>query len=314
MRGEIVDPMKMRSSMQIDEIVHEFRGAGVFNAGRLAYAVTIFDEMIRCDARKFLGIAGALVPAGLGVLIADMIREGLVDVLVTTGANLVHDIIDALGEWHMKGSVICDDLELKEAGISRIYDVYLGSQAFVEFETFVHTFFDTLDDGIYPVSRLLKIMGEHIPGGSGSILKAAYECDVPVFTPAFSDSMLGLHSWICTQDRDILIDEIADIGEIVALTADEGPHGAVILGGGVPKNFILQSMLISPSEGFDYGIQITLDRVETGGLSGATLEEAKSWAKMREDAKTVTVYSDVTIALPMIVAAVYSMRERAING
>ncbi len=309
MRDIPVAPMKIRPGMRTDELIREFAGAGVFNAGKLADAVSVYDEMLKSDARKFLGLAGALVPAGLGVMIADMIREGFVDVIVTTGANLVHDIINALGDGHghMRGSALFDDIKLREKGISRIYDVYLESQAFIDFETFVRDFFDTLDDGIYPVSEFLKIMGERVPGHD-SFLRAAYECDVPVFTPAFSDSMLGLHSWICTQDRKIVIDSIADIGRILSLVSDDRSHGAILLGGGVPKNFILQSMLISPSEGFDYGIQITMDRVETGGLSGATLEEAKSWTKMREDAKVVTVYSDVTIALPLIVSALYSLR------
>ncbi|RLG34125.1 deoxyhypusine synthase [Methanosarcinales archaeon] len=308
MSTPIVDPMKIRSKMRVDEIVNEFNHAGVFNAGRIADAVTIFDEMLKSDACKFLGLSGALVPAGLGCMIANMITDGLVDVLVTTGANIVHDVINALGQGHKKGSIHADDTRLREEGISRIYDVYLECEAFMAFERFVHQFFDTLDDGRYPVSRLLWLLGEHVAPGSGSILRAAYESDVPVFMPAFSDSMLGLHAWICTQERDILIDSVADIGKIVALTSDNRSHGALILGGGVPKNFILQSMLISPSGGFDYGIQITMDRPETGGLSGATLDEAKSWAKMREGAKTVTVYSDVTIALPIILAAVYSLQ------
>ncbi len=307
-----VEPVIIRPEMTIDEMIKAFGNAGVFNAGKLADAVAIYDEMIRRGACKFLGLAGALVPAGLGVMIADMIRKGFVDVLVTTGANLVHDIIEALGEGHIRGSALSDDNKLKKDGISRIYDVYLRSEAFITFESFVHEFFERLDDGTYAVSELLRLMGEHVPARN-SILRAAYECNVPVFTPAFSDSILGLHTWIATQDRKILIDPISDIGKIVGLASDNRAHGAVILGGGVPKNFILQSMLISPSEGFDYGIQITMDRPETGGLSGATLEEARSWAKMKEDAKTVTVYSDITIALPIIVAALYSIHSDEIK-
>jgi deoxyhypusine synthase len=138
------------------------------------------------------------------------------------------------------------------------------------------------------------------------------DSDVPIFCPAIADSMIGLHAWIYKQTNELRVDAFDDMKELIDIFCEAPRTGAVILGGGVPKNFIFQTALIAPpreqgQEGFDYAIQITTDTPENGSLSGATLEEAKSWGKVGDKAKAVTVYCDATIALPIIMAAV---RER----
>jgi len=314
----------LKAYMSVDELVRELRGCA-FGAGRLATAADIYEEMLTEEITKFIGIAGALVPAGMRNVIAEMVREREVDVVVTTGANLVHDIIEALGDHHYKIDALgasadknaeseteipIDDVWLKEHGWERIYDVVVHEEAFARLEAFLRTVFDTLDcenyDRSYSIRELTKAIGENL-SDSDSILRAAVESDVPVFCPAIADSMIGLHAWIYKQTCPLKVDAFSDMKELVDIFCEANRTGAIILGGGVPKNFIFQTALIAPREGFDYAIQITTDTPENGGLSGATLEEAKSWGKVGAKAKSVTVYCDATIALPMIVAAV---RER----
>ena len=317
-----VGALPLKAYMSVDELVKELRGCA-FGAGRLATAADIYEEMLTEETTKFLGIAGALVPAGMRNVMAQMVREREVDVVVTTGANLVHDIIEALGDHHYKIGALSasadknaesetsiDDVWLREQGLERIYDVVVHEEAFARLEAFLRTVFDKLDcenhDGSYSIRELTKAIGENL-SDCDSILKSAVDSDVPVFCPAIADSMIGLHAWIYKQTCPLKVDAFSDMKELVDIFCEANRTGAIILGGGVPKNFIFQTALIAPREGFDYAIQITTDTPENGGLSGATLEEAKSWGKVGAKAKAVTVYCDATIALPVIVAAV---RER----
>lgn len=310
-------------SRGVDELVRGLRGCA-FGAGRLAKAVDIYEEMLNEETTKFMGVAGALVPAGMRDIIAQMIRERYVDVVVTTGANLVHDIIEALGEHHYKikeadenANVAVDDVWLREQGMERIYDVVVHEEAFARLEDFIRSVFENLTrkngDKSYSIRELTKTIGENI-SDRNSILRSAVDSEVPIFCPAIADSMIGLHAWIYKQTNDLRVDAFDDMKELIDIFCEANRTGAIILGGGVPKNFIFQTALIAPSreegqEGFDYAIQITTETPEDGSLSGATLEEAKSWGKIGGKAKAVTVYCDATIALPILMAAVRARRR-----
>jgi len=315
MRLTEVKGVRTRSGMSVDDLTQELSGCA-FGAGRLARAVDIYEEMLKEDTTKFIGIAGALVPAGMRTVIAHMIRERYVDVVVTTGANLVHDIIEALGHHHYKmeeseASDTVDDAGLRGQGMDRIYDVVVHDEAFAMLEEFIRGIFDELDcsgNQRYSISALTKTLGENL-SDRDSILKSAVDSNVPVFCPAIADSMIGLHAWIYKQTAALHVDAFDDMKELIDIFCDAKRTGAIILGGGVPKNFIFQTALVAPQrddgrEGFDYAIQITTDTPENGGLSGATLDEAKSWGKLGVKSKAVTLYSDATIALPLIMAAV----------
>jgi deoxyhypusine synthase len=294
--------LKVRRNMSVAELVGEFEGCA-FGAGRLADAARIYREMVEDDdCRVFFGLAGAMVPAGMRNIVSGEIREGHIDVLVTTGANLVHDILEALGFAHYKGSEMADDVALREGEINRIYDVYLPERHFSQFEEWLqHNVFPTLPQKV-SIREFCSHLGAQLED-KHSILKSAYDENVPVFCPALQDSILGLQAWLYRQTNSFTIDALADMSELINLCYEAKRAGAFIVGGGVPKNYILQSMLLTPRE-FDYAIQLTMDRPESGGLSGATLEEARSWGKIGARAKSVTVYSDATITLPLIVAAV----------
>jgi deoxyhypusine synthase len=318
----IVRGVTITDAMSVDSLVRELSNCA-FGAGRLAQAVEIYEEMLKENTTKFLGIAGALVPAGMRRIIAEMIRDRYVDVVVTTGANLVHDIIEALGEHHYKieevakvDSVV-DDGELREHGQDRIYDVIIHDEAFARLEDFLRCVFEehTRDPNHrYSIRQLLAAIGEHI-SDRDSILRSAVESEVPLFCPAIADSMIGLHSCIYKQTYPLNVDVFEDMMEFIDIFCEADRTGAILLGGGVPKNFIFQSALIAPTredgrEGFDYAIQITTTTPENGSLSGATLEEARSWGKLGNNAKAVTVYSDATIILPIIIAAVRERMKR----
>jgi len=325
-----VKGVRIGKNMSVDELVRELRGCA-FGAGRLAKAVDIYEEMLNEETTKFLGVAGALVPAGMRDIIAQMIRERYVDVVVTTGANLVHDIIEALGVHHYKigevgvgagvernADAAIDDVWLREQGMERIYDVVVHEEAFARLEDFIRGVFEKLalknGDKSYSIKELTKAIGENL-SDSDSILRSAVDSEVPIFCPAIADSMIGLHAWIYKQTNDLRVDAFEDMKELIDIFCEAKRTGAIILGGGVPKNFIFQTALIAPpreqgQEGFDYAIQITTDTPENGSLSGATLEEAKSWGKIAVKANAVTVYSDATIALPIIVAAVRERRRQ----
>ncbi|MDI6810830.1 MAG: deoxyhypusine synthase [archaeon] len=311
-----VKGVRIVDHMHVDELVEELSGC-TFGAGRLAKAVEIYEEMLKEETTKFMGIAGALVPAGMRNILAEMIRERYVDVVVTTGANLVHDIIEALGEHHYtigdggaNVDIPVDDVRLRNHGLDRIYDIVVHDEAFARLEDFLRGVFEDLDRKKYSIRELLTVIGEHL-SDRNSLLRSAVDCGVPVFCPSIADSMIGLHIWMYKQTGSLEIDAFDDMKELIDLFCDAKRTGALILGGGVPKNFIFQTAMIAPREkgreGLDYVIQITTSTPEDGSLSGATLEEAQSWGKIRDKAKIVTLYCDATIALPILMAAV---RER----
>ncbi|MBR1369637.1 deoxyhypusine synthase [Methanocalculus chunghsingensis] len=299
--SEAVAQMHLRPGMTVGELVDAMGRAGAYNGGSLAEAVSI-TEMMFADpaATRFFGLAGAMVPAGMGGIVSDLLDAGYIDILVSTGANLTHDVIEAIGCHHYHGTEICDDVDLRHDEINRIYDVYLPTEAFEVFEDFMQGVYSDLPDGSsLSISDLLRRIGSSL--GSG-ILATAARKDIPVYCPAVQDSMIGLQYWLFSQTNKVTIDAFADMKPLMNRCFAAEKAGAFIVGGGVPKNFILQSMLMTEN-GFTYAVQLTGDRPDLGGLSGATLDEARSWGKITEEARAVTVYGDATITLPLLIAA-----------
>lgn len=297
-----VKSAKIVPNMTVDELVTEYGGCA-FGAGRLAEAVDIYYEMLVSEkTTKFFGLAGALTPAGMRIIIADLIRDGHIDVLVTTGANMVHDTVEALGLHHYKDTDCSNDIQLRHECINRIYDVYLPDQHFADLEEFLQRVYAGLPEEKLSIRQVLTEIGNNLDDDS-SILKTAAELEIPIYCPALQDSVMGLQAWLYKEGNPLHVDAFADMHEYMEICYEAESAGVLLLGGGVPKNYILQSMLVTPKS-FDYAIQLTMDSPETGGLSGATLDEAKSWGKVGENAKSVTVYADATITLPIIVAAV----------
>ena len=314
---------EIRAGMTVGELAAAYGDAGI-GAGRLHEAVEVYAEMLgRGDVTNFFGLAGAMVPAGMRRIVADLIRDGHVDALVTTGATLTHDAIEAIGGKHHHGRSAAPELTprehdetLREEGVDRIYDVYLPQEHFAAFETHLReaVFPDLADRGTVTIQDLTAALGaanaavndrEDVAEDPG-IAAAAAAADVPVYCPAIQDSVLGLQTWIYGQTSDLALDALGDMTGLTDLAHDAERSGAMVVGGGVPKNFVLQTMLVTPGA-YDYAVQLTMDPQETGGLSGASLEEARSWGKLGKAARNVSVYADATITLPLVVAAA---RER----
>jgi deoxyhypusine synthase len=302
-----VNQFKITNDTDITELIDSLKNTG-FNAKRIALACEIFDEMIKDkECVKFFGLAGALVPAGMQGIIYDFIKEGFIDILVTTGANLTHDLAEALGYHHLQGDVNLneiDDADLHNEEINRIYDVFMPNKVYEGIEDFVSKL--SIPDKQMTVSSFLRFLGEQIPGDHYSILKICAEKDIPIFCPAFTDSGLALQ--IGFHHQKINLNHFKDMMDMVNLAWDAKSAGICIIGGGVPKNFIMQSLQFSPNSA-TYAIQITMDRPEQGGLSGATLREAVSWGKVNQNAKYSTVIADATIALPIILWYLKKNRE-----
>lgn len=290
-------PLEMKKGMSVSDLVKEYE-KGVFGGGKIAEAVSVYAEMLKEECRVFLGLAGALVPAGLGKIVADLVRDGMVHVIVSTGANVTHDLLGAFGEFHLK-DVHGRDPQLREKGIDRIYDAFIEDKSFIVFEEKIQQILKGVKP-VISVSELIKEIGSKLESPD-SFVRQAYLKDVPVFVPAFTDSILGVHTFLYSQEHPCHLDHLKDIDYMLELVT--GKTGALFLGGGVPKNFIFQAMLLS-SDTFEYALQVTTDRPEYGGLSGATLEEGISWGKVSKESRLCTVYCDATIAFPLIVAGV----------
>jgi deoxyhypusine synthase len=308
MDGDTVKQARIRPGMTVGELVGELGASGAFNGGSLARAAGITEEMFRDRrATTFMGLAGAMVPAGMGGIVSDLIGRGYVDILVSTGANLVHDMVEAIGCRHYRGSAEVSDNDLRRQGINRIYDVYVPDEAFMRFEEFVQGVFGKLGEGtVISTSELLGLVGKELRSG---ILATAADKGVPVYCPAVQDSMFGLQFSLFTQTHQVVLDAFRDMKGFLDRCYTAERAGAILIGGGVPKNFILQGMLLTP-HGFTWAVQLTGDRPDLGGLSGATLDEARSWGKLTAEAQGVTVYGDATITLPVLTAAVLERLSR----
>ncbi len=303
-----VRQMEIGAGMSVEALVDGMEHCG-FGARRLAESVKIYEEMLSGEYAKFFALSGAMVPAGMRNVVSDLIRKGHINVLVTTGANLVHDIIESFG-FHCLGTPESDDAALRAEGVSRIYDVFLRDEDFIQFEELMQSILPDIAQTISG-TELMKHLGSQV-SDNRSILRSAYDLGVPVFCPALSDSMIGLQAWLHSQSKRLTVDAFADIKQIVDICYESPKSGIVIIGGGVPKNFALQSMLVTPKS-FDLAIQLTTDTPENGGLSGATLSEAISWGKISAGAKYVTVYGDATITLPLMVAATLSRMDKRLS-
>jgi len=298
-----VEQMRLRPGMTVGELAEEMRKAGVIGAGRVGKAVEIVAEMFSDpDYTTFITLSGPLVPSGMRLIFRDLIRDGHVDVVVTNGANVVHDIVEAMGRPHMVGEVDVDDAELHERGINRAYDIFIESDTWPKLEEYVGGILDGLPEerrvGI-PIHGLIREIGLRLEDEE-SILYTAARKGVPIFSPGFLDSMLGIPLWMYSKRSRLVIDPIKDFDLLGEMVYEAKKSGAIILGGGTPKHHA--QYMNTLREGLDAAVQISTARAEDGSLSGAPLKESVSWGKLKGD-KASTIFGDVTIVFPLIVAA-----------
>jgi deoxyhypusine synthase len=309
--SEPVKHIRINSKTSVDELIAQFKNSGSFGAGRLSQACDIYERMVR-DKRCtiFLALAGAMVPAGMRSLIADLIRQRLVDVVVSTGANMVHDAIEALGGHHYKGHYLMNDHVLYRYHIYRIYDVLVPEEDFIKLDCGLVKIYDEIaaeNKGKTLSSRMFAWeLGKRL-NDPNSILRAAYETKTPLFLPAVRDSEFGYIYYLHASRRDfkntLVVDAFKDVPEIIGICRRSPKNGMIVIGGGVPRNTI-QSAALATKSGLDYAVVITMDRPETGGLSGSTLEETVSWGKLKGTADQVMVIGDAMVVFPLMVASV----------
>jgi deoxyhypusine synthase len=266
--------------------------------------------MLKTNTVVFFGLAGAMVPAGMREILVYLIKNRFVDCLVSTGANLFHDIHETLGRYHWQGTHAMDDNLLHEHGIDRIYDVFAVEDEFNLTDRYIYDFAETLEARPYTTREFLYLMGNDLSrkGKKDGIVSSAASSGVHIYCPAVADSSIGIALALKDGPAHFIFDMIGDVKETALIASSGKQTGVVYVGGGTPKNFIQQTEVTAALqkravEGHRYAVQITADSPHWGGLSGCTFEEAQSWGKISKRSTHVTVHSDATIALPFIATA-----------
>ena len=320
-----VQHLNLKRTESLLDLVKGFQYTS-FQSRNVFKCYEVFRKMLDDPACViFLGLSGAMIPGGMRRVIRDMIEMKLVDVVVSTGANMFHDLFEGFGYRHYVGSEEGDDDALRRHRIVRVYDALMDDHEINRVIHFLSRIPGELEEKVVSSRRYLEVLGHHILD-EGSILKTASRYGVPVFIPALSDSSIGigltfLHLQKKVPSEGLLIDQIRDSFEIAQLKKMASVTGAIYIGGGVPKNYIQQlgpvsELLFKKESGHRYAFQVTTDDPKWGGLSGCTFEEAKSWGKIERGSNYAVLYIDATVALPLLVGAilqegkVYRKRKR----
>src|SRR5712691_9876287 len=321
--GPQIIPRRIKPGMTVVELIDQQFQA--YNSARLNEAAHLYaEEMLAPEKDVTVGLtmAGALTPAGLGGCILTLMEYGFVDFIISTGANLYHDMHYALAMSLHRGDFRLDDTRLQEEGIIRIYDILFVDKVMLDTDAFVRECLKSLPNRPISTSDLHHHLGTQLlklgVNPEYSVLAQAALWNVPIYTSSPRDSSIGMNVARNALDGSMLtLDPLADVNETTAIVLHATRNGVIILGGGSPKNFYLQTqpqlweVLGIQKGGHDYFIQITADAPHWGGLSGATPSEAVSWGKIKPDQlnSTVVVYSDSTIALPLLTAYAVSKAE-----
>ncbi len=306
-----VAPVDFEKINDVADLVESFQSASI-QARNLGQCAKIFGKMLQDEEQPtiILGMAGPLIAAGLRKIIRDMVHHNMVDVIVSTGAILYQDYYNSLGGGHYYGSPNADDTKLRELFINRIYDTYVDEELFAEDDTLIGKFADTLPPGNYSSRDFIHKLSATIDD-EDSILVAARKNNVPIFCPAINDSSIGIgltehyHSARKEARAPITIDSIRDNYELTQIVVNSTRTAAFYIAGGVPKNYINDSVVMSyifgkDTGGHKYALQMTTDAPHWGGLSGSTLAEAQSWGKINKEATHGMVFVEPSVSLPLI--------------
>ncbi len=330
LRGARIDPNPITGRETVPELIDNAFLA--YNAGRLGEACRLFSErMLADDVTVGMSLTGAMTPAGLGMsTIIPLLEAGFVDWIVSTGANLYHDAHFGLGLSMHRGSPFVDDVELREQGVVRIYDIFFDYEVLLSTDAYIRE----VSAGAEFQRPMSTAEYHYLLGGyilerekalgikRKSLLGVAHECAVPIYTSSPGDSSIGMNvAEQALAGSQLRFDPSADVNETSAIVfrakVTGGKSGVLIVGGGSPKNFVLQTepqiqeVLGISEKGHDYYLQITDARPDTGGLSGATPAEAVSWGKVDPDQLpgTVVCYLDNTVALPLLTSYALARRK-----
>ena len=324
-------PIEIKKQL-VSDLIENMAMTG-FQGKKLGEAAKIWRQMLKeKEITIWLGISGAIVPAGMRKVISFLVKNRFVDAIVSTGAQMFHEIFETLGKKHFIGNSVTNDHHLFREGIIRIYDIFAQDMDLLAGEFFIKKMAaEHLKEGyIYSSREIMSLLGGELAKISkdpDSILINASKCGVPIFIPSFGDSYIGIATWYSAMKckKTIIVDAIKDLSESAYLTFNSKKTGVIYLGGGVPKNYIQQTAEMTPNladpeyiqsekpvpekDGYrrphSYAVQITTDSPHWGGLSGCTFEEAQSWGKVSEEAKKTQCHCDITIALPLIAQTLF---------
>jgi deoxyhypusine synthase len=330
LRGQRIDPRPITGAETAADLIENAFLA--YNGGRLREACRLFAERMLADGVTVgMSLTGAMTPAGIGMsCIIPLMEAGFVDWIVSTGANLYHDTHFGLGMAMHRGTPFADDVELREHGVVRIYDIFFDYRVLLQTDSFMRAVSArpefqrvmTTAEYHYLLGGYVRERERALKLSRKSVLSVAHTCGVPIYTSSPGDSSIGMN--VAEQALDgskLRFDVSGDVNETAAIVLDgkrgEGRSGVLLVGGGSPKNFVLQTepqiqeVLGIDERGHDYYLQLTDARVDTGGLSGATPSEAVSWGKVDPDRlpDAVVCYVDNTIGLPLLTAHALARRK-----
>jgi deoxyhypusine synthase len=330
-----ISPAPLSANIGITDLIDTYFTA--YNSARLREACHLLSrDIMQPGVTVALSLSGALTPAGLGVsVLSPLMRHGFVDWIISTGANLYHDLHYGLGMELYASNPFVDDVKLRQEGRIRIYDIVFGYDVLLETDAFIRELLRSepfqkrmgTAEFHHLLGKYINAMEKQLGVKNPCLLSTAYECGVPIYTSSPGDSSIGMNvAALALEGSKLVIDPSQDVNETAAIAYAarnsgipnvEGKSAALILGGGSPKNFLLQTqpqlheVLGLEERGHDYFVQITDARPDTGGLSGATPSEAVSWGKVdpEELPSTIVCYTDSTIALPLMGAYVINQCE-----
>jgi deoxyhypusine synthase len=317
--SEPVQPVDLDKAITVAELMDAYDNSSI-QARNLGGCAKIFERMLTDEERPtiLLGLAGPLIAGGLRKVIRDLIEHNMVDVIVSTGAILYQDYYQAKGYRHYRGTEQADDAVLRDLLVNRIYDTYVDEEVFSLLDMTIASFADGLEPGLYSSRTFLARLSETIDDEQ-SILVTARKRGIPVFSPALNDSSIGIglteHYCRCRHagKRGVTIDSIRDNYELTQVVVKSKRTSAFYVAGGVPKNYINDSVVMAYIFGMDtgghkYALQVTTDVPHWGGLSGSTLAEAMSWGKVNRTANKMMAFVEPTVSLPLI--AGYALQKR----
>ena len=330
-----IAPAPMPTEISVVDLIDGYFTA--YNSARLREICQLLSrEVLQEGVTVGLSLSGAMTPAGFGVsVLAPLMRNGFIDWIISTGANLYHDLHYGLGMDLYASNPFVDDVKLRQEGRIRIYDIVFGYDVLLETDAFIRELLKAepfqkrmgTAEFHYLLGKYVYEVEKQIGVKNSSLLATSYECGVPIYTSSPGDSSIGMNvAALALEGSQLVIDPMLDVNETAAIVYSaresgipdvEGKSAALIIGGGSPKNFLLQTqpqiheVLGLEERGHDYFIQITDARPDTGGLSGATPAEAVSWGKVDPDElpNTIVCYTDSTIALPIMAAYVVNQCE-----
>ena len=309
-----VKQIQLKDTGGIVKLINAFDDSS-FEARNIGKAAKLYHQKLRTDTSIIWSLSGSLFSAGLRQITIDAIRKNCVDALVCTGALFEQDMLEALGHKHYKCNPELDDSELQELMIDRVYDHLLDETALRQVDLTFKEISKIIPDGNYSSREFMEYCGKWLSETENivdSVMQAAFENKVPIFIPAINDCSIGIGIALNQKNRTkFTIDSIKDLREIALMKSKCGSSGIIVVGGGVPKNYSQDSVIMAEMLGYEverhkFGIQISTADMRDGGLSGSTLKEAISWGKNDKDIEDVMVWGEATVFFPLLISYIFN--------